>query len=122
MVFKNNYVDSMEGRGSSVNFKCLFPCDVQIQTSPFSVRSVSGGAVKDTITEFGSMNQAFEINLYNEPTFTTKQVGQHFVGQTLFASVDWRLNTLKDSVNFYLKSCIVKQNGLEFYIVKDKEL
>ena len=92
---------------TSMQIECVYKTEVKVSSSAFNVAAADASA---RVLEFNSLQAGFSINIFtdqqmSEPIDTQSQI---FVGQTIYASVDWAVSSLTDSVNFYINSCEVQ--------------
>ena len=94
---------------ATVNFECAYKSEVKVSSSDFNVNALdaAGKAIK-----YGSLSDGFSLNLFTDHQMT-KMVDTEilFIGQPIYASVQWKLTSLINLVNFYINSCDVEFGG-----------
>lgn len=90
---------------AQVTYSCLYRSEVKVSSDEFSVISQQ---VSDKQTNYGTLEDGFEINLFTDEDMKNALTDTNvFVGQTIFVSVDWKVTSLSDLAMFYVDQCEV---------------
>ena len=72
-----------------VSYQCLYKSEVKVDSDEFNVVSMEAA---DRLTNFGSLDNGFEINLFTDEDMKQKVTTQNvFVGRPIYVSVDWNV-------------------------------
>ena len=91
---------------ATVTYQCLYRSEVKLSSDEFTVVSTE---VSDKQTNFGSLDQGFEINLFKDEDMKTSATDTNiFIGEPVYVSVDWNVKTLENLAAFYVEECDLK--------------
>ena len=97
----------MGGFMATMEFECVYKTDVKVSNEIFNVHMADADA---KAVQFGSLQDGFSLNLFEDQAMsTTIHSGSRiFVGQTIYASVDWAVLSLTNIVKFHINRCDVQ--------------
>ena len=98
----------------SVNVKCEYASNIDIASDSFSVSAAAAGA---HLNQIGDLARGFHLNLYGDENLSTALSSEVFVGQQVWAVIEWTVETVKSQLNFYLNSCEIDLGSASASIV-----
>ena len=81
--------------------------------------TVHTATASDSTYAYGDFLPGFELNLFRDSGFSKPLSTQAdiLIGQSLYASADWKISTLTNSISFFIDRCDVIQEAKEIRII-----
>ena len=92
------------GPSSDLYVSCEYSTSVSIASNKFEVQAASADA---DLHQTGDLSSGFHLNLYSDSGFSDVIGETIFIGQRIWARVEWGVHSAQTQVNFYVNNCEV---------------
>jgi len=122
---------------AAVDFKCVYETEVTVSSVDIKLNQpkVSGygigrpifgqvdaegnqGGIYDRELQIGSFNGGFKLNFFTDDAMASPANSAFYIGQTVYASIDWSVSSLQTLMKFYIDSCTISSEGVDVEIIK----
>jgi hypothetical protein len=89
---------------ATLDASCEYSTSVSIASDQMEVIAATADA---NLHKAGDLSDGFHLNLYSESTRTNEIVDTVFIGQRIWAQVEWDVISAQTQVNYYVNNCNV---------------
>ena len=90
---------------ATLDASCEYATSVSISSNSFDVQSASADA---DLHQRGDLSSGFKLNLYSDASLGDQIGTTIFIGQRIWAQVEWEVASAQSQVNYYLNNCEVE--------------